>query len=388
MLRIVKNAEVYAPQSMGRQDIWVADGRIMYIGTDRTIPAWVVPDDVLDAEGMRVIPGMVDGHVHLTGGGGESGPASRVPRLGLSRLTRAGITSCVGVLGTDGTTRTMRDLVATTLGLRELGMSAWCYTGNYQVPVRTLTGSIRDDITFIDPIIGVGELAISDHRSSQPTLDELLRVASDAYVAGILSNKAGLVHLHLGDGPRGLSLVRQALNTSELPARVFHPTHVNRQRRLFAEAMDMASMGLIVDVTAFPGDEESYSAPEAIDRWLTADLPTNQITCSSDGAGCLPVFDENGRMTSMDIGQPNALTSAMAEVLDMGHDPATVFSIFTQNAATTLGLNGKGSLAIGADADLVVLNEAHQPTTVMAKGQWMVREGQPHLKGPFEKDNQ
>ena len=324
--------------------------------------------------------------MHLTGGGGESGPASRVPRLGVSRLTRAGITSCVGVLGTDGTTRTMRDLVATTLGLRELGLSAWCYTGSYQVPVCTLTGSIRDDITFIEPIIGVGELAISDHRSSQPTLDELLRIASDAYVAGILSNKAGILHLHLGDGSRGLSMVREALTTSELPARVFHPTHVNRQRRLFAEAMEMADMGLTVDVTAFPGDEESYSAPEAIDRWLHAKRPITQITCSSDGAGCLPVFDEDGRITSMDIGQPMALTEAMGEVLDMGHDPATVFSIFTQNAATTLGLHGKGSLAIGTDADLVVLNEAHQPIAVMARGQWVVREGQPHLKGPFEKD--
>src|SRR5205085_7564452 len=139
--------------------------------------------------------------------------------------------SVVGLLGTDGATRTIRDLVGRTLGLREEGISAWCYTGNYQVPVQTLTGSVRDDIVFIDPIIGVGELAISDHRSSQPTLDELLRVASDVHVAGMMSGKAGVLHLHLGDGPRGLELVRRALDGSELPPRVFHPTHVNRQRK-------------------------------------------------------------------------------------------------------------------------------------------------------------
>ena len=70
-------------------------------------------------------------------------------------------------------------------------------------PPVTFTGSVRDDIVFLDPVIGVGELALSDHRSSQPTQDELLRIASDAHVAGMISGKAGILHLHLGDGERG-----------------------------------------------------------------------------------------------------------------------------------------------------------------------------------------
>ena len=136
----------------------------------------------------------------MTGGGGESGPASRVPRVALSALTRAGITSCVGVLGTDGTTRNVASLVAATLALRAEGLSAWCWTGSYEVPPITLTGSVRSDIVFVDPILGVGEVAISDHRSSQPTFDELVRLAADCHVAGMMSGKAGVLHLHLGDG--------------------------------------------------------------------------------------------------------------------------------------------------------------------------------------------
>ena len=166
---------------------------------------------------------------HVTGGGGESGFKSRVPPVPLSAFTSAGVTSVVGVLGTDDTTRDTRGLLAQTRALREEGIGAWCHTGGYHVPPVTLTGSVRDDIVYLDPVIGIGELALSDHRSSQPTLDELLRIASDAHVAGMISGKAGIVHLHLGDGERGLDLVRQALSISELPARVFNPTHINRR---------------------------------------------------------------------------------------------------------------------------------------------------------------
>ena len=151
-----------------------------------------------------------------------------------------------------------------------------------------MTGSVRDDIVFVDPIIGVGELAISDHRSSQPTLDELARVAADAHVAGLISGKSGVVHVHMGDGRRGFELLRRLLDETELPPSLFHPTHVNRQRWLFEQAPELAKRGMTVDVTAFPGDDESYSAPEALDRWLHAGHPVNRITCSSDGAGCLP----------------------------------------------------------------------------------------------------
>ena len=103
---------------------------------------------------------------------------------------------------------------------------------------RHLTGSVRSDLVLLEPLLGIGELAISDHRSSQPTLDEILRLAADAHVAGLMTGKAGILHLHLGDGPRGLELVRRALEQSEIPARVFNPTHVNRRKALFAEAVE------------------------------------------------------------------------------------------------------------------------------------------------------
>ena len=204
------------------------------------MPAVGVPVEEHDLGGRRVIPGLIDCHVHLTGGGGEAGPETRVPPVGLSRMTTGGVTTAVGVLGTDDAIRSPAELVTVARGLNAEGLTAYCMTGGYHLPPATVTGSVRRDLVLIDLILGVGEVAISDHRSSQPTLDELLRVAADAHVGGLMSGKAGLLHLHVGDGARGLQPVRDMLDGSEIPASVFHPTHVNRRRALFDEALGLA----------------------------------------------------------------------------------------------------------------------------------------------------
>ncbi len=177
MLQLLLNAEVFAPEAMGLQNLLVAGGDVVWMGKDTPDMPGSLGTQVVDLQGARTVPGFIDGHAHVTGGGGEAGPETRVPRVHLSRFTSAGVTTVVGLLGTDDVTRTTADLVAATRGLVAEGLSAFCYTGGYHLPPTTLTGSVRGDIVNIDRIIGVGELAISDHRSSQPTLDEVLRVA-------------------------------------------------------------------------------------------------------------------------------------------------------------------------------------------------------------------
>jgi beta-aspartyl-dipeptidase (metallo-type) len=385
MLTLLRNADVYDPAPLGRLDMLVAAGQIVGLGRDLLPPRGVQTSEI-DLEGARVVPGLVDAHVHLTGGGGESGPSSRVPPMGLSELALAGVTTCVGLLGTDTTTRTMESLVARTLGLREEGLSAFCWTGGYAVPPATLTGSVRRDIVYVDPIVGAGEIAISDHRSSQPTLDELLRLAADCHVGGLMSGKAGVLHLHLGDGSRGLDLVRRALETSELPAQVFHPTHVNRQERLFDEAIALAAHGVSVDVTAYDvaDAEPGLSAVDAIEHWLTSKQPPALLTCSSDGAGCLPVFDAEGRVERMDVGRPDELARALSALLARGHELGRVLPFFTSNVARVLRLPNKGRIRAGADADLLVLGDGATIRDVMARGRWLVQGGIAVVRGPFE----
>jgi beta-aspartyl-dipeptidase (metallo-type) len=387
-LTLLRNAEIYDPAPRGRLDVLIAGGVVVAIERALVSKSLGALCHVVDLAGARLVPGLVDSHVHVTGGGGESGPASRVPPVALSSLTRGGITSCVGLLGTDGTTRNVASLVAATLALRSEGLSAWCWTGSYEVPPITLTGSVRSDIVFVDPVIGVGEVAISDHRSSQPTFEEIARLAADCHVAGMMSGKAGVLHLHLGDGARGLELVRRAIAETELPPSVFHPTHVNRNKRLFEESIELAGRGVTIDVTAFPVEdgEDAFSAPDAIRKYLKSGAPRDRITCSSDGGGCLPTYDAQQRIVAMDVGRPSALAGAL-QALVAGDHPLPledVLPVFTSNVAATLRLPGKGRIAVGGDADLVVLDANHRIRDVMARGRFHVRAGEPVVTGMLE----
>jgi len=261
----------------------------------------------------------------------------------------------VGVLGTDDVTRSTAELVAGVRALRAQGIDAWCHTGGYHLPLTTLTGSVRSDIVNIDCIIGVGEVAISDHRSSQPTLQELLRIAADAHVAGLMTGKAGILHLHVGDGARGLELVREALTVSEIPARVFNPTHVNRRKALLHEAIALVKeFGCYIDITDFPvaEGEDAYSAADALEVYWASGAPSDRVTVSSDGGGCLPVFGADGQVVSYDVGNCSALMATVRELVRRGHELETVLPAFTRNASVLLRMQDVGEVAAGARADL------------------------------------
>jgi len=388
LLKLLSNARVFAPDDLGICHVLVGGGRILGV-SDQKDSLSAAGATEYDLGGRRLIPGFIDGHAHVTGGGGESGFKTRVPPVPLGNFTTSGVTSVVGVLGTDDTTRDTRSLLAQTRALREEGLGAWCHTGGYHVPPVTLTGSVRDDIVFLDPVIGVGELAISDHRSSQPTLAELLRIASDAHVAGMISGKAGILHLHLGDGERGMDLVRRALVESELPARVFNPTHINRRKALFDEAVQLAQDGCTVDITAFPvaEDEDAWAADVALGKYLDSGAPAERITISSDGGGCLPVFNEQGELLHMDVGRPASLIETLKVLLDSGRSMQSVLPAFTSNVASILRLNDRGRIRTDGAADLIVLDDEHNISDVMIAGIWHVHDGKQKVFGQFEISN-
>jgi beta-aspartyl-dipeptidase (metallo-type) len=365
----------------------IAAGKIVHISTQPiSIDTKLLSSDI-DFEGLRAIPGIIDSHAHITGGGGEAGFKTKVPPVHLSDYTTAGVTSVIGLLGTDDTTRSTSSLVAQVYALREEGLSAWCYTGGYHLPLTTLTGSVRSDIVHIDPIIGVGELAISDHRSSQPTFDEIARIAGDAHVAGIMTGKAGIVHFHLGDGSRKLDMIEQILNQTEIPPRVLNPTHCNRNIPLFEQACELTHRGCYIDLTAFPASDstDEYSAAIGFEKYIEAGFNPSKLTLSSDGGGCLPAFDHQGCLTHLDYGKCSLLSDTLKVLLDNKHPESEVLPVFTSNCADLLRLSKKGRLQIGNDADLIILDQNNQINSVMAMGQWHVKNNKTLQYGSFEK---
>lgn len=386
---LIKNVTVYAPAPLGVKDVFLAGGEICAI-RDAIEPGPELPVEVIDGTGKLLLPGFLDSHVHILGGGGEGGYRSRTPELKLSDLVRAGTTTVVGCLGTDGVTRRMENLIAKAKQLKDEGVSCYIYTGSYDVPVRTFLADIRSDLLFIEEVIGVGEIAVADHRSSQPTFEEFVRIVADARVGGMLSGKGGVVNIHMGDDGQMLEYLERVKVETPLPAYHMIPTHMNRNPLLFERGITYAKGGGYVDFTtssyaSFQEDGELKSS-DALKKMLDAGVPIEHITFSSDGQGSLPVFNREGENIDVQVARVDTLYQEVRDAVRQEGIPLeTALRTITSNVADHLRLSRKGRIREGNDADLVLADpETLELQTVIARGQVMLRDGELLVKGSFE----
>ncbi|PSW20838.1 beta-aspartyl-peptidase [Photobacterium sanctipauli] len=378
MFTLLKNAELYSPLPIGRTDILISHGKVLAISPSMQVNA-LKDVSVIDCSGKIVTPGLIDQHLHLTGGGGEAGFASRTPQVTLSKLIKAGTTTAVGVLGTDGISRSPRDLYAKAAALREEGISAYMHTGSYEVPTKTITGSIRDDLTFIPAILGV-KIALADHRCSFPTTEELSRIVSDIRIAGMLSGKKGLLHIHMGGLDNPFAQVNELLAMG-LPIHHFSPTHVARTEHLFNQAIEFARKGGYIDVTS--GGSRFTPPEQAIKYAMECGVEAHHITISSDGNGSLPKFDESGALVGMAAADVDSNLLILPKLIDAGIAPELAIAMATANVADSLGIK-KGRIETGSDADLCIFNDDFSLDSVIAQGKTMMLHGEMQVTGNFE----
>ena len=374
MLLLLKQADVYAPEHLGLRDILIAGTKILRMEERLETPAYA---EVIDLGGRRVAPGYLDMHVHITGGGGEQGPSSRTPEITLSQLTKSGVTTCVGLLGTDGVTRSLPNLLSKCLALNEEGITCYMLTGAYGYPGPTFFGDIEADIMLIERCIGV-KISMADHRSSSPTGEELIKVATSARRGGLLSGKAGIVCIHMGSGPEVLSRLYYAMENADLPFTTMIPTHMSRSDELIVSGIPFARQGGFLDFTGSTG------ASARILKALELGAPERSITLSSDGCGSMPRFDERGECVGLTYSSPIVLHNTLKDLLEAGLTLEQALPFLTTNPAAALKLPEKGRLQEGADADLIVYGDDLSLSGVFAKGQRMVWDGRCIVLGRFE----
>ncbi len=384
---LIRGGNLFSPDPVGQVDILVVNDRIAAIGGNLSLPPWA-QGEVIEGKGFLVLPGLVDQHVHITGGGGEGGPQFRTPELALSHLTRYGLTTVVGVLGTDGTTRSVQELLAKARALAVEGLNTRIYTGAYQVPTRTITDSPRNDIILIDRVVGIGEIAISDHRGSHPSDRELAHLAGEARTGGLLSGKAGVLHLHVGSGARHLSPLMEVLEIADVPISTMVPTHLNRTRPLLHDAVRYGHKGGFLDLTTSisPDIHDSQAVdPVAAVRYLMEQgVPLAQISFSTDAGGSAPVFDARGHLLHMGIGTASSLFEAVQGLHDhLKFDWGEAVRPATETPARILKLDDVGRVVVGGRADML-LTDGRTLHTVIAGGRVMVRDGTPQIFGTFE----
>jgi len=389
MAILIRQARVNSPSSLGLKDILIAGNRIEAVGEPGEIKLQGVNVETVEGKGKFLLPGLIDSHVHILGGGGEGGPATRAPEIAVEDIISSGVTTLIGCLGTDGITRHMTSLLAKARALEVEGITTYIYSGSYEIPVKSMTGSVRSDLVLIDKIIGAGEIAISDHRSSQPTFEEIARLAAECRVGGMLGGKAGVLHIHMGDGAKRLELLFRLIKETEIPVSQVIPTHVNRNRQLLDEAIEYVLAGGHMDLTAGvdPEDESDsdVSVETAVRLCLEKNVPLAQVTVSSDSNGSLPVFDKLGNLVGLTIATQRTLFKKFRSLV--GRKIITLeqaAQLFAANPARFYKLHQKGEIKEGKDADVILLDQDLNLTDVIAKGRIMMTGGKLLAKGTFK----
>ena len=366
MLTLLKNIECYCPQNIGIRDIIIASDKIYKILPIGELIEFSLFDKIISCDGLCAFPGLIDQHVHIIGGGGEQGFGSHITEIEVQDILMAGVTTLVGLLGADSCLRSLECLYAKAKALQIQGITTFIYSGSYQLPAITLTGNITRDIVLIDKVIGAGEIAISDHRSSHPTINDLLALSSQTHIGGLLGGKAGVVHLHMGDGKEGLKLLFKLLNESDLPIEEFVPTHVNRNPNLFRQAVEFVRSGGNIDLTS--GETSGIPVSEAVRILIEEGIELSKVTISSDANGSIPEGGSSKMQTLYDD---------IKECITEGIlTPEKAIGLATENVAKVLKIYPKkGTLQVGSDADILITDRNYEIQMLFCMGKLLVENG-------------
>jgi beta-aspartyl-dipeptidase (metallo-type) len=384
---LIRGGRVFDPDDRGIADLLILNGRIASVGANLSVPTGIGEGEVIEAAGRIILPGLIDGHIHVMGASGLGGPTTRTTDLQIDRIAAAGVTTAVSPLGADSLSRTIPALLARATALEAEGISAYCYTGGWKVPVPTLTGDPQADVAFVDRVVGV-KVAISEAMAPAFSLEELCRLAHAAWTGGRIAGKRAVLHAHVGDHPDGLSPLQEVQRRTGIPADRMVATHVNRNAYLWRQALEYARTGGSIDLTAMqrPETGHAHAIPpaKAIREAVAAGVPPARITLSTDSGAAYPRLDATGHTVGQYMAGPESLLQTMGELVQGGLTWGQAVAFATRHVSDLLGLRHKGRITEGCDADLVFLTGAGEVDRVYGRGRLLVEGGKPIVRGPFD----
>lgn len=385
-MKLFQNAEVFAPESIGRADVLVAAGQVVALQPRSEGPLEIqgIPDlEVIDASDRRLTPGFIDQHIHITGAGGKYGYGSMTPEVHVTDLVRCGTTTVVGLLGTDGTARSLNSLYAKCASLEDEGLSAWMLTSYFGLPPKTITGSTHDDLLFVDRVVGC-KVALADVRSSYPTAHQLLALLREIQVGGMISGKGGVLHIHLGALPEGMDMLFELVEQYHVDIRRLSPTHVGRTEHLFEQAKRFAELGGMVDLST--GGTQFTEPWKAVAQAYEDGVNLNRFTLSSDGNAGIGILNSQGELTGYKKAPIDLNLWNVQQLLRETQVPAELsIGLLTSGPARTMGLKRKGRVAVGMDADFCLFDDRWDLQDVVSRGRFMMRGGSLTTTGNFAK---
>ena len=393
---LIRGGHLLAPEDVGERDILVFGDRIAAVDRRLSAPTGLGRVDVIDARGMRVIPGLIDQHVHFLGGGDGDGPDGRVPELHLSDLSTAGVTTAVGLLGVDIEMKTLPMLLRKAHELDRQGLTTFIYTGAMRLPAPFITSSIRSDIILIEKVVGV-KSAVAERLYPNRYPADFAQLAGEALQARAASGKAAIMHVHVGRLAEGLRPILDLIECGVAPYGLIVPTHVNRDpgmTPLFEQGMAYAKNGGVIDLTCCLGPQDGIPSGldivAGLERCREAGVPLANITLSTDANVAVPAWGQDGKPAGLRAVPPSILWRDIVRLMRHGAmAPSDALALATSNVARVLGLSRrKGRVRPGFDADLVLVDQDDRLDTVMARGRRLVRARRPLATGPFERQGE
>lgn len=383
-MKLFKNIKLYAPAALGTGDVLMVNGQIASISLKGDAPIQLsgIPNlETIDGTGLSMTPGFIDQHIHVTGAGGKYGYGSMTPEVHVTDLIRCGTTSVVGLLGTDGTARSLNSLYAKCASLEAEGLSAWMLSSYFGFPPKTITSSVHDDLLFIDRVVGC-KIALADVRSSYPTANQLLALLREIQVGGMISSKGGVLHIHLGALPEGMDMLFELIERYHVDIKRLSPTHVGRTKHLFEQAQRFAKMGGMVDLST--GGTQFCPPWEALAQAHASGADLHNFTLSSDGNAGIGILNAQGELTGFKKAPIDLNLWNVQQLLRETEVPAELaLGVVTSGPARTMGLRRKGNLAIGMDADACVFDDQWNLTGVVARGETLMWQSELRTEGNF-----